>query len=79
MRKRITDNQPESLSSREREMEWEWEMGMRMGNGNKNRKREWKREREFVQNLHSTQGSDETLGLMVILFTSIARDDSDSR
>ena len=58
----------EKTDSRERETGWEGEMGMRMGNGNRNR--------NLYKNLHaypSTQGSDETLGLMAILFTSTAR------
>ena len=51
-------------------------MGTRTGNGNRNGNG------NLYKNLHaypSTQGSDETLGLMAILFTSTARDDSDSR
>ena len=68
----------EKTDSRERKRdgngkrEREREMGTRTGNGNGN----------LYKNLHaypSTQGSDETLGLMAILFTSRARDDLDSR
>ena len=58
----------EKTDSREREK------GTRMGNGNRNR--------NLYKNLHaypSTQGSDETLGFMAILFTSTARDNLDSQ
>ena len=62
---------------------------MGMGNGNENGK--WEQEQEMGKGMGtgictkicnaypSTQGSDETLGLMAILFTSTARDDLDSR
>ena len=58
--------------------EQEQEMGKGMGTGNG----KGNGNGNLYKNLHaypSTQGSDETLGLMAILFTSTARDDSDSR